>query len=395
MNFIVASIGKFHSYSVAKELFYQNLLDFYITSHPRFKLDTSFFDGSKIITFHLLQTFSLIVRKLNFSKIIQKELDWYSHQYFDKKVFHFLNKNFKNSDFNNNFFLSLSGSGLISGRLARQKKMIHICDVGSTHIKFQNNLLRKEFLNFGLKYFETDKRLIEKESAEYEECDFIIVPSNFVKNSFISEGINPDKLIKIPYGYDSQFFKFSNIRKFSNNKLRLIFAGELSLRKGLHHLLNNFNKLPPSIKKRCELHIYGRRVFETSTILAKYNLDNIFINESISQESLSYEFNKSDIMCLFSIEEGLSLTIPQAMSTGCIVVASKYTGGDEIINNGKNGIILDDLSSDHFTRTIEELIDDPSYRRELSSKALKTVVASNGFQEYVNLLKKKCVEYQE
>ena len=84
---------------------------------------------------------------------------------------------------------------------------------------------------------------LEKESAEYEECDFIIVPSNFVKNSFISEGINPDKLVKIPYGYDSQFFKFSNIRKFSNNKLRLIFAGELSLRKGLHHLLNNFNKL--------------------------------------------------------------------------------------------------------------------------------------------------------
>ena len=340
MNYIVSSIGKFHSYSVAKEFHINKKLNFFITAHPRFKLNNKFLNKDKIYFIDMIQSLNLISKKYNFPNLITKELNWISHINFDKKSKILLKKMYEKNLINHqNTFLSLSGSGLFSGRFMRSLGSLHLCDVGSTHIKYQNEVLKKEFHENKIKYFETDSRLIDKECLEFDEADKIIVPSEYVKKSFIKMKISEKKIIKIPYGSDNAFFKNLNLRNFHSEKLTLSFAGEFSIRKGLHYLLNYFQKIPFSLKKRLRLNLYGSYRYETKELFSKYSNENIYVYQSLSQDQLSVKLNETDIYVLLSIEEGLSLTIPQAMSVGCIVIATPNTGAEELIKNGHNGFI--------------------------------------------------------
>ena len=65
--------------------------------------------------------------------------------------------NVKNIDFqsskfieNSDIFLSLSKSGLRTGKLIKKLKKIYICERASSHIIFQNNILQDEYADLRL-----------------------------------------------------------------------------------------------------------------------------------------------------------------------------------------------------------------------------------------------------
>lgn len=392
MKFIISSIGKFHSYSVAKELFARNKLEKFITGHPRFKIDKQYIGKENLVFIDFMQTINLISKKYMFLEQLNKELNWISHNNFDTKSKKYLRKFKKNNNIDKDkyVFLSLSGSGLYSGRYLREEGIIHFCDVGSTHIKEQNITLANEFKKLNISYQGTDERLIEKECIEFDEANKIIVPSEFVKKTFLKMGINENKIIKIPYGSDTTYFEHTNNRNFSSNNLILTFAGELSIRKGIHYLLEYFSNLPNILKSRLKLNLYGSYRGETKYILSKYNNENITIKNSIPQKQLSLEFNKSDIYVILSIEEGLSLTIPQAMSVGCIVIATPNTGAEELIINNINGFIINH-DFNEFLEIISNLLDDNNLRERISVNAINSMKQNCGFKNYVDRLI-ECVE---
>ncbi len=393
MDFIISSIGKFHSFSVAKELNRQRKLRLFITAHPRWKIDRYLIGKNNSVFIDFIQTFNLISKKYTSLHNLNKELNWFSHHNFDLKSKIYLEKLFKNYNFKGDkkiVFLSLSGSGLYSGRFMRKLGILHLCDVGSTHIKNQNIVLRNEFKKLKIKYHETDNRLIEKECLEFEEADKIIVPSNFVKKTFLKMNIPEKKLIKIPYGSDNFYFTYRNKRNYDGENLIISFAGEFSIRKGLHYLLDYFGRLPKNIKKRLQLRLFGSFRSETKTLLSRYDNDNIFIKSSISQKSLSEQLNISDIYAILSIEEGLSLTIPQAMSVGCIVIATPNTGAEEIIDNGVNGFIINH-NFNEFLAVILLLIENKDLRKKISNNAINSMNNNYGFKNYTDRLI-KCVE---
>ena len=65
-------------------------------------------------------------------------------------------------------------------------------------------------------------KVVERELTEYQEADFIAIPSQFVKETFLHQGIAEEKLIQVPFGVDLTHFypvpKEDNI--FQNHSLR-------------------------------------------------------------------------------------------------------------------------------------------------------------------------------
>ena len=77
---------------------------------------------------------------------------------------------------------------------------------------------------------------------EYEISDYICVPSDFVKKSFIEKGFNEKKIVKISYGVDlNSFYRKKN--KLNDKKFRVIYVGASSVRKGVYYLLKAFTEL--------------------------------------------------------------------------------------------------------------------------------------------------------
>ena len=78
-----------------------------------------------------------------------------------------------------------SGQGCLAygkraGKVTQEKGGKYICDRGSSHIRFQNEVLKEEYARWKIPFQEIDPRYIEKEEAEYELADRITVPSEFV-----------------------------------------------------------------------------------------------------------------------------------------------------------------------------------------------------------------------
>lgn len=74
-----------------------------------------------------------------------------------------------------------------------------------------------------------------------------------------------------------------------------------------------------------------------------------------------------------SRSEGLSNTILEAMAEGLPVVATSVGGTPEIIEDGRNGLLVPPNSPKALTEAIRRLLDDPGLRARLGAAALASV----------------------
>jgi len=192
----------------------------------------------------------------------------------------------------------------------------------------------------------THKRMLK----EIEETDFISVPSSFVKNSFLENGVPESKLLFNSYGIDNdKFHPFSE--KPAHEKFTIIFVGSVELRKGVHYLLKSFNELQ---LKNCELKLVGNIHHDFKPYCDLYKSNNqIKWLGGQSKDKTAEEMRKADIMVMPSLLEGLSLTILECMASGTPVISSENAGGLDLIEDGKNGFIFPIRNTDKLKEKIE------------------------------------------
>ena len=167
------SIGRFHHFHLARQLETRNLLDAIYTGYPRFKLkDEPGIPKEKIHTFPWLHTPYMARGRLLLGRSIwlNREWAWWANETLDRYVTFRLNVA--------TCLIALSGSGLYSGNKAQRLGGFHICDRGSSHIRYQDELLFDEYQRYGSRWTGIDPRVIAKEEQEYEQADLISIPVN-------------------------------------------------------------------------------------------------------------------------------------------------------------------------------------------------------------------------
>lgn len=79
----------------------------------------------------------------------------------------------------------------------------------------------------------------------------------------------------------------------------------------------------------------------------------------------------SDAMCLSSKMEGMPMTIIEAFSVGCPVLCTPVGGCINMIENGENGMMSEDLTVDTYCQMLETYANKTKEeRKEMSTKAL-------------------------
>jgi len=365
-------ISKFHHFALARELLKYNMLKYIFTGYPLWKVKDEDIPSKYIRTYPWFQpTYMALAKwKLLGHGLIEKELFWYAHETLD----HYVSNNLPKTD----ILFALSGSGLNCGKKAKQNGIKYICDRGSSHIRYQNNILQEEYKIWGQQFKGIDPRIILKEEQEYDTADCITIPSTFAYKSFIEMGIPKSKLYKIPYGVDLR--RFHKICEPDPNRFDVLFVGQVSFRKGIPYLFDAFKKLKHPNKY---LTIIGSIQPEIKDYLKNKTIpENVQFLGSLPQIELKYFMSKSHVMVLPSIEEGLAYVQAQALACGCPVIGTNHSGAEDLFTDGKEGFIVPIRDPEIIAEKLQEFADDPEKRRDMSSAAVKLVSNLGGWHKY-------------
>ncbi len=376
LNYLLITSGKFHYFEVAKILYERKNLLKIISGYPWFKLKKenipkNFVECAGFFT--ILNHILYRVPSLNLNYFINN-FDFFKKKTIDLKASKYLD--------DADILIASSSTGLISGKKIKNKNSIYCCDQSSAHILFENDLVNDEYnsLNYNREFF-TDERIKQNTLQEYEESDFILVPSEYVKSTFKKNYHH--KIFVNNFGINTKnFFPIENIIK-DNKYFDIIYIGGISIRKGVHYLIDAFNNLNYS-KKR--LHLIGSHIENDKKFLKKrISQDNIIVYGHVPQLKLNEIINKCDVFVTATLSEGYANVINQAVASGCPVIVTENSGAKEYVQSNKCGFVVPIRDSKSISDKLTTILDDKVLLKNLTENS-KNAGKNNTWVNYVNRL---------
>lgn len=273
-------------------------------------------------------------------------------------------------------FLYYNGSGLNSSRYGKKKGVLNIVEAVNSHVEYQEDILREEHEKLRLPwqpFFQSEK---SRRIQEYIEADYILVPSEFVRRSFIIKGFKNEKLLKVPYGFNKLMNTSQHVRA-SSNAFTVLYVGAVSVRKGIRYLIEAFHKLRHPEKK---LIIVGAHEKDGGLTGISLTSDIVFTG-ILRGSQLEDMYRLASVFCLPSIEDGFGLVMGEALSFGLPIIATVNTGAEELITDKKEGFIVPIRRSDLIHEKLQLLADDPDLLESMHNAARDKAAELDGWND--------------
>ena len=213
-----------------------------------------------------------------------------------------------------------------------------------------------------------------------DNCNKVIALTKWYRQILISNGIPDNKITLINQGLPTST-KINIKSKDHNRKVKFLFVGRISHFKGLHLLIDAFNRLN---EFNAELDIYG----QTDDIEYKKLLKlKISINNSIQWKGILPNkdvvevMSNYDVLCLCSTFSEMSpLVIQEAFAARLPVIASNVYGNAEQVKHGVNGLLFNFNDSEDLLKQLQRCINE----KELLSNLSSNILPPRSFEEVAN-----------
>lgn len=234
----------------------------------------------------------------------------------------------------------------------------------SSHIEYQDAVLKKEHARLGLAYH-SRTGVIARELAEYQLADKILVCSQFAKETFIEKGIEEGKIAVIPLGVDTTFFRPQRQHSLQR-PLKLLFVGALSVRKGIIPLLEATKNIS---RDQVQLTCVGPVEPVLKPLLPKY-IHHIYI-PALAQQKIAPLMREFDAFVFPTLEDGYGSVLVQAMSSGLVPITTTHAGSSEWVTNLQNGILVEPGDVAALRLAIQRLALDHTLYKSLRREVLQ------------------------
>ena len=174
---------------------------------------------------------------------------------------------------------------------------------------------------------------LRRKDDELELADSIVVASKFVETTLRNNSQIDQKIIVIPYCSPSA--KILNKPNYNKGKLRVLFVGSLTQRKGLSYALDAINML----NDRVTFTIIGQKVTHDCEPLNRA-LDQHTWFPSLPNNQILQQMKNHDILLFPTLFDGFGLVITEALSQGIPVITTMNSGGPECIRHGIDGFLV-------------------------------------------------------
>ena len=213
-----------------------------------------------------------------------------------------------------------------------------------------------------------NETLLLKEEEEYRQAGRLLCPSDFVVQTFLDQGVPPEKMARNIYGVDEKVFHPSPQARDAKRGLTMISVGVCAVRKGLHFALEAWLKSPASQSGTFLiagefLPAYRQKL---SALLAHPSVKVLGHRQDV------YELVRdSDVLVLPSIEEGFGLVCTEAMASGCVPLVSDAC--TDLCRHMENALVhhVGDVTA--LTQHITLLHEDRALLERLRSAGIKLI----------------------
>lgn len=203
-----------------------------------------------------------------------------------------------------------------------------------------------------------------------DECalaDQIVVNSNWSKDALIAEGVAAEKIRVIPLAYeaanDTSSFQRHYPRAFSAERpLRVLFLGQVNLRKGVAQLLEAVKLLSG---EHVEFWFVGPIQIRVPQELKLHPQVRWFgVAPRVSVETY---YRDADVFILPTLSDGFGLTQLEAQAWKLPVIASRYCG--EVVRDQVNGVVLEVVSGETIAEVIRGFLRSPERLSAMSMRS--------------------------
>ena len=373
MQITQAVFGVYHHFELAHQLHRRNHLRRIYSTWPWARLRREDLPRELVRTFPLVHTTDILLRRTGF---YPAALEGRFNQWVSDSFDAWLRRRIEPCD----ALIAISGAGLTTGPLVQSRGGKFICDRGSTHQRFQFEVMAEEHRRWRLPYTPPPGHIVRREEAIYALADAITVGSNVARRSFLAMGVPAEKVHVIPYGV--RLDRFTPTEPPPADSFEVLFAGQIGLRKGIPYLLEAFARLR---HPRKSLTLVGSVQNDLRQLLPTLPPEGVVFTGSIPQSDLAVRMSRSHVFALASIEEGLALVQGQAMACGCPVVATTATGCEDLFTEGIEGFIIPNRDASALADRLQQLADDRILRQRMSAAALERVKSLGGWDHYGDL----------
>jgi alpha-maltose-1-phosphate synthase len=212
----------------------------------------------------------------------------------------------------------------------------------------------------------------EQKRKEMELADLVLVPSTFVKKTIRQFADKQCALAQ--YGVDSTFWQpLPDVKK--DRPLRFLYAGQISIRKGIPVLLEAWKRAD---LKNAELHLVGTWLLADRI---RFGLPkDVHWFGACSRQELLGHYQSADVFVFPSFFEGFGLVLLEAMACGLPVLASDATAAPDLLDDSTGRV----LGAGDVDQCVEALREFARHRDRLPAmrKAARETACRSTWEQY-------------
>jgi glycosyltransferase involved in cell wall biosynthesis len=298
------------------------------------------------------------------SKLQSFRHHWNQHAWVDRfSAKHVLNTNTR-------LVVGREDGALYSFRRAKGLDAQTIYDLPTAHYTTVRRILEREEAEFpdvctrpGVQDALTPAQL-EHKDAELSCADHVIVGSAFVKQSLTEAGFPERQVTVLPSACQADWLPSSSPR-INPNGCVVLHVGYLSLRKGTHRLLRVWKRLKAYRTHRLRL-------------IGDMHLSPGFLRDfqgcfehvpRLPREQLKVHYASADVFALPAAAEGFAGVILEALSFGVPIIASRSSGAEGFLEQGKEALLHDFGNEDQLCADLDWMLSHSAERAEMARQA--------------------------
>ncbi|WP_247835705.1 glycosyltransferase [Bradyrhizobium sp. 200] len=192
------------------------------------------------------------------------------------------------------------------------------------------------------------------------ECalaDRIVVNSSWSRDALLQEGVPADKIRIVPLAYErppeSLAFRRRYPSAFSRTRpLRVLFLGQVNLRKGVEPLLAAIRLLSD---EPIEFTFVGPVQIAIPADLR--NNRQVLWRGPAPRPATGQFYNDADVFLFPTFSDGFGLTQLEAQAWRLPIITTRFCG--EVVEHGRNGWILPEITPQSIAEMLRECLRDP------------------------------------
>lgn len=266
------------------------------------------------------------------------------------------------------------------------RKLPFIYIASMAKVPIINHIHGADFDVFYNKASNRKKYLIEK---TYNKCSVLIALSKEWEEQ-LSKIVDVEK-IKVLENYSIiHYDAYEERTKRACNK-QVLFLGELGRRKGGYDIPNVIKKVVDRVPNaKFILCGEGNKEdeFAIKQMIVNENIEtNVEFPGWVRDDEKDHRLRDSDVFFLPSYNEGMPMSILDAMGYGLPIVSTNVGGIPKIVRNGKNGQCCNPGDVEAMASVITELLIDDSKRKNASNNSMNIVIKEYSLEAHVKKLK--------